>query len=121
MNSSLDGDEDLETLADASRYAVCICLVQQGKLIFYVSKVLNKSQRRWPIIMKEMYAISWGNNELRIFLLGKKFKIKTDHKPLYLELLKRLMPSKMLSYNLWSCQFVNMMVLWNIWKEKEIR
>ena len=32
--------------------------------------------------MKEMYAISWGINELRMFLLGRKFKIKTDHKPL---------------------------------------
>ena len=70
MQSSLKGEKGITVFTDAPKNAVCICLVQKKKLIHCASKVLNSAQRKWSIIMKEMYAISWGLQELRVHLLG---------------------------------------------------
>ena len=48
----------------------------------YLSHQLSKSQRNWPIIEKEAYAIVFALQKFRQFLYGAKFTIKCDHKPL---------------------------------------
>ena len=82
MQNSLEGDDGIIVYGDASKFAVCAVLTQNGKLIYSVSKVLNKHQRKWAIIEKEMFAISWAFKKMRHFLLGRKFIFKTDHAPL---------------------------------------
>ena len=58
MQTTLDGIEDVILYCDASKYAICAVIVQRGRIIIAVSKVLNSSQRKWPIIEKELFAIS---------------------------------------------------------------
>jgi len=82
MSNSLKGDKGIILYTDASKFAICAVLVQNGKLIYCVSKVLSKHQRNWAIIEKELLAISWGCKKLRCFLLGRPFVVRTDHAPL---------------------------------------
>ena len=82
MSNSIRGNRNIVLYTDASKFAICAVLVQDGKLIYFVSKVLNEHQRNWAIIEKELLATSWGCKRLRCFLLGRPFVIKTDHAPL---------------------------------------
>ena len=50
--------------------------------IAFVSKSLNKSQLRWPIIQKEAYAIFRCVEDLDHLLRDVHFTIRTDHKNL---------------------------------------
>ena len=71
---------------DASLYAVGAVLTQDfddgEHVIQYLSKQLTTGQQKWPTIEREAYAIIHAVNKLRHFLLGHKFVIYTDHKPL---------------------------------------
>lgn len=51
-------------------------------VIEYASKKFDNTQRKWSTIEKEAYAIVWVIKKWRHYLLGKKFLLKTDHKPL---------------------------------------
>ena len=42
MSNSLKGDKGIVLYTDASKFAICAVLVQDGKLIYCVSKVLSK-------------------------------------------------------------------------------
>ena len=52
------------------------------KVIQYLSKKLSEGQQKWPTIEREAYAIVYTVNKLRHYLLGSKFTVYTDHKPL---------------------------------------
>ena len=71
---------------DASLFAVGAVLTQEfddgEHVIQYLSKQLTAGQQKWPTIEREAYAIIHAVNKLRHFLLGHKFVIYTDHKPL---------------------------------------
>ena len=71
---------------DACGYAIGGVLVQETnmgeRVIQYISHQLNETQQRWPIIEKEAYAIVYCVQKFRPYLLGSKFTIMTDHKPL---------------------------------------
>ena len=71
---------------DACGYAIGGVLVQETdmgeRVIQYLSHQLNETQQRWPIIEKEAYAIVYCVQKFRPYLLGSKFTIMTDHKPL---------------------------------------
>ena len=71
---------------DASDYCVGAVLVQEidgiEKPIQYLSHKLTDTQRKWPVIDKEGYAIVYALQKLDHFLNGAAFVIKTDHKPL---------------------------------------
>ena len=71
---------------DASLHAVGAVLTQEfpegERVIQYLSKQLSPGQQKWPVIEREAYAIIFAVNKLRHFLLGSKFTIFTDHKPL---------------------------------------
>ena len=82
MSNSLKGDKKIVLYTDALKFAICAVLVQDGRLIYCLSKVLSKHQRNWAIIEKELLAISWGCKKLRYCLLGRSFTVKTDHAPL---------------------------------------
>ena len=81
-------DQTLEyTLyTDASDGCIGAVLTQdqgQGEQpIHYLSHKLSDTQRRWPTIEKEAYAIVYALQKLDHYLHGAKFTIKTDHRPL---------------------------------------
>ena len=73
----------LET--DASNSGVGALLYQidengQRRIIKPIAAKFNTNERNWGITEKEIYAIVWATEKLELYLLGRKFKIITDHK-----------------------------------------
>ena len=50
--------------------------------ISYASRLLNKAERNYSNIERESLALVFGATKFRQYLLGKKFVLETDHKPL---------------------------------------
>ena len=48
----------------------------------YHSRALNETEQRYAQIEKEALATTWAWERFRDYLIGKSFKIQTDHKPL---------------------------------------
>ncbi len=72
---------------DASEYAIGAVLSQKDeednlRPITFESKILSAAQRNYATIEKEFYAIVWAVQKFRPYLLGQKFEILSDHKPL---------------------------------------
>lgn len=71
---------------DASDKAVGAMLTQEypegERVIQYISHQLSGSRLNWPTIEKECFSIVYGITKLRHFLLGAKFTVYSDHKPL---------------------------------------
>lgn len=68
---------------DASGLAIGSVLCNKNDLpIAYASRTLNKAEINYPTIHKELLAIVWSVKYFLPYLFGKKFTIKTDHKPL---------------------------------------
>lgn len=71
---------------DSSDYAIGSCL-SQGELpndrpIYFFSKTLSETQRRYSTIQKELLAIVESIKAFRVYLYGRFFILITDHKPL---------------------------------------
>jgi len=81
-----DISKPYKVYTDASNFAIGAALVQDSEMgervIQYLSHQLNETQQRWPIIEKEAYAIVYSVQKFRPYLLGSKFTVMTDHKPL---------------------------------------
>ena len=79
-------DQPYHLYTDASLYAVGAVLTQMfpegERVIEYVSRQLTEGQQKWPTIEREAYAIISSIGKLRHYLVGSKFTIYTDHKPL---------------------------------------
>ncbi|CAF4758120.1 unnamed protein product, partial [Rotaria sp. Silwood2] len=72
---------------DASRVglgAVLKQIAEDGriKIIYYLSRVLTNTELRYSTTKLEALAIVWARTKLRPYLLGKDFRIETDHCPL---------------------------------------
>jgi hypothetical protein len=52
------------------------------RVISYGSRTLNKSERNYCITDKELLAIRYFTEYYRQYLLGRKFKVRTDHQAL---------------------------------------
>lgn len=50
--------------------------------IVYLSRKVNEHEKRYAIVEKEALAIKWALDMLRYDLLGRQFKLVTDHAPL---------------------------------------
>lgn len=68
---------------DASGVAIGAVLSNSDdKPIAYASRSLNKAERSYCTIEKELLAIVWAVKHFRPYLYGRKFTIFTDHRPL---------------------------------------
>ena len=78
-----DLNEDFILYTDASRIGLGAVLsqVQEGKeqVIAYASKTTNNSQSNYGATQLEMCALVWAIRHFRHFLIGRKFKLITDH------------------------------------------
>ena len=52
------------------------------KPVAYASRSMNETKQRYAQIEKEALAITWACNKFSDYILGRKFLIETDHKPL---------------------------------------
>ncbi|GFW87402.1 retrovirus-related Pol polyprotein from transposon 17.6 [Trichonephila clavipes] len=82
-----DPNAELLITTDASSRAIGAVLEQkypnsEVKPLYFFSKKLNPSQSKYNATVLEFFAIYTALNFFRPFLLGRKFKIFTDHKPL---------------------------------------
>lgn len=67
---------------DASNVAIGAVLSQENHPLCYASRTLNEHETRYSTIEKELLAIIWATKYFRPYLYGRKFLIRTDHKPL---------------------------------------
>lgn len=76
-------DEDFILRTDASGYAIGAVLSNyDDRPIAYASRALNKAEKNYSTIEKELLAIVWSVKHYRPYLFGRHFKILTDHRPL---------------------------------------
>ena len=77
-----DPRKDLTLAADASEKAISAVLAQENHPVLYLSRTLSEAESRYSNVKQEALAIVWATLKARYFLLGRKFKIFSDHCPL---------------------------------------
>ena len=81
-----DPQAPTKVCADASSYGLGAVLMQKSdswwRPIAYASRSLSETERRYAQIEKEALACTWACEKFSTYILGMKFLIETDHKPL---------------------------------------
>ena len=77
---SLTMEETVTT--DASEKAIGGVLSQEGHPVIYVSRKLSQAEQNDSNFEREALAIVFVVRRLKQFLLGRRFTLQTDHKPL---------------------------------------
>lgn len=72
--------------SDASSFGLGAVLMQKQlsgelRLVAHASRSMTVTERRYARIAKEALAITWALEHWADFLVGMKFKVQTDHKP----------------------------------------
>ena len=67
---------------NASEKAIGGDLSQEGHLVIYVSRKLTPAEQKYSNIEREPLEIVFVVTRLKQFLLGRRFTLQTDHKPL---------------------------------------
>ena len=72
-----------ELMCDASDFAIGAVLGQKREKIFqviyYVSRTLNDAQLNYATTKKELLAIVFAFDKFRLYLIGNKVVVHTDH------------------------------------------
>ena len=71
-----------ELTTDASENAIVGILSQEGHPVMYMSRRLSTAERNYSNIEREALAIVWSTFRARHFLVGSKFTLRSDHRPL---------------------------------------
>ena len=77
-----DPKKEVTLTTDASERAIAVVVSQEGHPIMYLSRKLSPAECNYSNIEKEALTIVWSMETAQNFLLGKKFFLKSDHKPL---------------------------------------
>ena len=81
-----DSQAPARITADASSYGLGAVLMQRVDLkwkpVAYASRTMTETEKRYAQIEKEALAVTWACEKFSMYILGKRFLIETDHKPL---------------------------------------
>jgi len=81
-----DPDAPVKVSADASSYSLRAVLLQQvgsvWRPVAYASRAMTETERRYAQIEKEALASTWACERFSNYILGRRFLIESDHKPL---------------------------------------
>ena len=90
--SYFDSEKKTTVYVDASPVGLGANLVQDGRTIAYASRALTSViESRYSQIEREALGIVYGCEHLHMYLVGCKFSVVTDHKPL-LYIWKKISP-----------------------------
>ena len=75
-------DKEVTLTTDASEKNIGAVLTQNDHPVIFISRNLTSAEQKYSNIEREALAVVFAVTRLRQFLLGRKFTLKTDHKPL---------------------------------------
>ena len=75
--------EKLILRTDASHHSIAaVLMTESGQPVSFMSRTLSKCEVNYDIVEKEALAIYWSIQRSKLFLMGRKFVVYSDHKPL---------------------------------------
>ena len=78
-----DWSKPFEIHTDACKRGVRAMLAQQIdqelKPIWFASRAFSEIESRWHTMQMELFAVKWALEQFRVYVLGTKTKIVTDH------------------------------------------
>ena len=78
-----DWSKPFQVETDASRFGIGAVLPQEhnGSIrpVWFTSRAFNNTESRWETMHQELYAVKWGLEQFRPYVLGKRTKVITDH------------------------------------------
>ena len=77
-----DFTKEFQLETDASDLGIGCVLSQDGHVISYASRTLNRHEKNYSTIEKECLAVVWSIKYHRPYLYGRRFCVISDHKPL---------------------------------------
>ena len=77
-----DFEQPFEVQCDASDSGIASILSQNGRVISYASRTLQKHEKNYSTIGKECLAVIWSIKYFKYYLGGHKLTIYSDHQPL---------------------------------------
>lgn len=77
-----DPKGEITLSVDASSSGLGACVLQNEQPVAYASRSLNKSERNYAQIEKELLAIVYACKKFHQYIYGQEIQVETDHKPL---------------------------------------
>eukprot|EP00112_Aurelia_sp_Birch-Aquarium-sp1_P020979 Seg5528.2 transcript_id=Seg5528.2/GoldUCD/mRNA.D3Y31 product="Retrovirus-related Pol polyprotein from transposon 412" pseudo=true protein_id=Seg5528.2/GoldUCD/D3Y31 len=76
-------ESSFEVHTDASKKGCGAMLAQRQngclRPVRFSSRSFNPTESRWPTAHQELFAVKWALETFRHYLIGRKFKVITDH------------------------------------------
>ena len=72
-------DVDFLVCTDASKEGLGGVLMQDGRVIAYISRKLRRHEENYAMHYLELLAIIYSLKVWRHYLVGQKFELRTDH------------------------------------------